>query len=1207
VCLLLQIRVASSLEKEDPSSALSSREEAAELTVTRNTKWHTLFLEAIVDSVKDQGIKIEHTWLRLLRRVKGNKGSFDQQQQQHQKQKQKQQNSATSRRGKERRSITTSSLFDDENHPAHQLLSRFTGGKHKGRMARSCQRLTEHEVHEENSRKTTEEKCNNDEYNIDMALELRNIKGDAVSEVTRLNSYRTSIIDQIETQAHPTPFIGMILQVYALEKETPGMEENGLDMNRESFDFEKLGYRYGYDLVDSFTGSPCTLRGDSGECVQYELVEPLHMELGLAHLHSLDFAYRPIVVTSHPSSDRTATTDDRHESPQDSPHNSPHRGFALHTQLTLDYPGHQTMEENQDGVSRRWLPFVTEHEKGQTGHYNEEAYERMGDRAFAGGSHGEIWRARRNCSGLTFTKARELCDDQQDLIMKRLKIEHGYPVLEAGLREAYFGELFSRDVEAANLFTKYVDHFFRELPTHSLRGSSTGDVELWIVFENAGSSLRSFLYTPVTSDGFLIYQHSEFWRRLRMEVRANSKVATAALVSTQSVRAPALDPLATPTSGAKSASDWGHQQKPSNSTDAGGRFLMKEVLRQILVAAKYLHERGIVHRDIKPSNIMCQIAGDAFSMTEDADEISFVKCVLGDFSSSWNEFTSLNMYATGPSASEQTDEYAPPEVLFGQSWIPFHREKPQSYDSWSIGVVMLELLLGTPNVFSVDQRTTAILTSKMKKAGASSLEIEHALYLAALSQFCIYIPTATLGKSWPLRAGDPLHNAAMFKPTCTLEDFHSALRARDPLGIGFDSSSDPLLQLISELLAWDPMERITPSEALEHEYFKSVEHETSFEDSKPAGRKALQSLLLDPKTDTSSGENEISEFTCPKCGKIFGDLNSCQRHTTSRRHAHFCVYDHSSLPRCINAHAMLPAHPTSGYCDIQGRRQTIEDFHTIHLHPTHQFYGVFDGHLGNLASKFAASSFYNQLKGRFSTIDDDVLSNDESWKDIVEQKFNEAFEDSHDQFMQVVRVSPGGVHDQSGTTATILYVTAEAILVANIGDSRAVLSRGGSYSSNERPTAIQLTVDHVASNEQEQIQVKNRGGYIKMGGGIDRVNGILAVTRTIGDADLVAVLSRKPHVTALSRSEVREMCRNPDGNNLSFPCFVVLASDGLWDVMSNQEAVDMVVQVIRKFDSENGITWAEGGAFQEAAQMLTQEAFVRGSMDNIGVCVVAID
>ena len=73
------------------------------------------------------------------------------------------------------------------------------------------------------------------------------------------------------------------------------------------------------------------------------------------------------------------------------------------------------------------------------------------------------------------------------------------------------------------------------------------------------------------------------------------------------------------------------------------------------------------------------------------------------------------------------------------------------------------------------------------------------------------------------------------------------------------------------------------------------------------------------------------------------------------------------------------------------------------------------------------------------------------------------------------------------------------------------------------------------------------------------------------------------------------------------PCFIILASDGLWDVMNNQEAVDLVEQVIQKYDSVNEIGWEEhGGAFQEAAEVLTQEAYVRGSTDNIGVCVVAI-
>jgi serine/threonine protein kinase len=174
-----------------------------------------------------------------------------------------------------------------------------------------------------------------------------------------------------------------------------------------------------------------------------------------------------------------------------------------------------------------------------------------------------------------------------------------------------------------------------------------------------------------------------------------------------------------------------------------------------------------------------------------------INCVLGDFSSAWDDFSSEHFYSKGPSAAELTNEYAPPEVLFGKDWdwSPFYRAKPESYDSWSIGVVILELLLGTPNVFSVDQRTTTLLTNKMNKEGASEEDIQRALYLAALSQFCIYVPTRESDKNWPLREGDPLFKASIVKKTCTIHDFHSALRARDPLGIGFDKSLDPLLQL----------------------------------------------------------------------------------------------------------------------------------------------------------------------------------------------------------------------------------------------------------------------------------------------------------------------------------------------------------------------------------------------------------------------------
>ena len=67
--------------------------------------------------------------------------------------------------------------------------------------------------------------------------------------------------------------------------------------------------------------------------------------------------------------------------------------------------------------------------------------------------------------------------------------------------------------------------------------------------------------------------------------------------------------------------------------------------------------------------------------------IEALRCILGDFSSGVDEFSSRNLYTNGPSSHEQTNEYAPPEVLFG-SWMPFFRDNPFSYDSWSIGVVV---------------------------------------------------------------------------------------------------------------------------------------------------------------------------------------------------------------------------------------------------------------------------------------------------------------------------------------------------------------------------------------------------------------------------------------------------------------------------------------------------------------------------------------
>ena len=77
-------------------------------------------------------------------------------------------------------------------------------------------------------------------------------------------------------------------------------------------------------------------------------------------------------------------------------------------------------------------------------------------------------------------------------------------MLEAGLREAYFGNMLKSN---QNLFTEYVEHFVGP------------QGELWIVFKDAGASLRGYLYEAVNSDDFVVYQHSWLWTKIRVSLK----------------------------------------------------------------------------------------------------------------------------------------------------------------------------------------------------------------------------------------------------------------------------------------------------------------------------------------------------------------------------------------------------------------------------------------------------------------------------------------------------------------------------------------------------------------------------------------------------------------------------------------------------------------------------------------------------------------
>jgi serine/threonine protein kinase len=114
---------------------------------------------------------------------------------------------------------------------------------------------------------------------------------------------------------------------------------------------------------------------------------------------------------------------------------------------------------------------------------------------------------------------------------------------------------------------------------------------------------------------------------------------------------------------------------------------------------------GVVHRDIKPSNIICKSNIEIETPQPILHEGLGLECVLGDFSSAYDDYTRDNLYTRGPSSLEQSNEYAPPEAIFGYVYNDTSVGLSSSFDSWSIGIVCLEILLGTPKVFSVDQRT----------------------------------------------------------------------------------------------------------------------------------------------------------------------------------------------------------------------------------------------------------------------------------------------------------------------------------------------------------------------------------------------------------------------------------------------------------------------------------------------------------------------
>ena len=136
---------------------------------------------------------------------------------------------------------------------------------------------------------------------------------------------------------------------------------------------------------------------------------------------------------------------------------------------------------------------------------------------------------------------------------------------------------------------------------------------------------------------------------------------------------------------------------------------------------------------------------------------------------------------------------------------------------------------------------------------------------------------------------------------------------------------------------------------------------------------------------------------------------------------------------------------------------------------------------------------------------------------------------------------------QAGCTAVVGLIRDNKIYVANAGDSRAVLCRGG--------LAVALSDDHKPAQEREKSRIEAAGGFIADIGGVCRVNGNLNLSRAIGDLKYKGNHELQRHeqiITAHPDVMVESIGPNDE--------FLLLACDGVWDVMSNQQAIDFIRQ-----------------------------------------------
>ncbi|CAJ2676288.1 unnamed protein product [Trifolium pratense] len=346
----------------------------------------------------------------------------------------------------------------------------------------------------------------------------------------------------------------------------------------------------------------------------------------------------------------------------------------------------------------------------------------------------------------------------------------------------------------------------------------------------------------------------------------------------------------------------------------------------------------------------------------------------------------------------------------------------------------------------------------------------------------------------------------------------------------------------------------------------------------------LERVDSDQLTSTSSGSGISSVFSTDDFRNFnsSGDISSISsgsevvmmavREKCVGRNNKGVSWGHTSLigrrKEMEDAIAVIPGFMSRtcdhvGGCTAPGSRSSGE------ITPVH-FFGVYDGHGGSQVAKFCAKRMHSVIAEEWER----EIAYGAEWQRKWEAVFANGFERT-DKEIESDEVAP----EMVGSTASVVVLSGCQIITSNCGDSRAILCR--------RTETVPLTVDQKPDREDELLRIEGEGGKVINWNGA-RVFGVLAMSRAIGDRYLRPWIIPVPEITFTTRTDEDEC--------------LILASDGLWDVMTNEEVGEVARHILRR--RRRSLSMEEISPTQIVADSLTEIACGRNSKDNISIIVV---